>query len=212
MTTTRLGSYSFIISAIILFIAGFLPDGLEKLGIVLSIFGFSGIAYSTYAICHYFRKADNDNALLTLVPILAIIGWSANAFGNAIRMPLSDTNIESVNAVASMGGALSSTGGLPGFISMGLIGFYIFRKTDFSSNNIYKIVTILFVIASIAMLILVSVFPLLVDGREAATAVGNPGNVNLPIAGSIIGVIWMSSMSIITIWTIVTGFILRKKD
>ena len=213
MTTSRLGAYSFIISSILLFISGFLPDGIDKLGNILSIFGFCGIIYSTYALCAYFRKEDKDNALLTLVPILAIVGWSANAFGSAIRLPLSDTNIESVNAVASIGGSLSATGGLSGFIGTALIGFYVFKKTSFSTNNIYKIITILFVIASIAMLVMVSVFPLLVDGgREVATAVGEPGDVILTISTSILFPIWMISMSIITIWSIVTGFIFLKKD
>ena len=99
------------------------------------------------------------------------------------------------------------------FISTALIGFYVFRKTSFSANNIYKIITILFVIASIAMLVMVSVFPLLVDGgREVATAIGEPGDVKLTISTAILGAIWMSSMSIITIWTILTGFIFLKKD
>ena len=79
--------------------------------------------------------------------------------------------------------------------------------------NIYKIITILFVIASIAMLIMVSIFPLLVDGgRQVATAVGEPGDVILTISTSILFPIWMISMSIITIWSIVTGFIFLKKD
>ena len=130
MTTSRLGAYSFIVSSILLFISGFLPGDIEKVGNILSIFGFCGIIYSTYALCAYFRKEDKDNALLTLVPILAIVGWSANAFGSALRIPLNDTNIESVNAVASMGGSLSATGGLSGFIGTALIGFYVFRKND----------------------------------------------------------------------------------
>ena len=96
MTTSRLGAYSFIVSSILLFISGFLPGDIEKVGNILSIFGFCGIIYSTYALCAYFRKEDKDNALLTLVPILAIVGWSANAFGSALRIPLNDTNIETL--------------------------------------------------------------------------------------------------------------------
>ena len=63
------------------------------------------------------------------------------------------------------------------------------------------------------MLIMVSIFPLLVDGGgQVATAVGEPGDVILTISRSILGIIWMTSMSIITIWSIVTGFIFLKKD
>ena len=63
------------------------------------------------------------------------------------------------------------------------------------------------------MLVMVSVFPLLVDGgREVATAIGEPGDVIITISTSILFPIWMISMSIITIWSIVTGFIFLKKD
>ena len=43
MTTSRLGAYSFIVSSILLFISGFLPGDIEKVGNILSIFGFCGI-------------------------------------------------------------------------------------------------------------------------------------------------------------------------
>ena len=142
MSTTKLGGYFFIIASIFLFVGGFIPSDFERIGSILAVYGFMGLAFAIYALCSYFRKDDKDNALLSLIPILALIGWAANAYGSAIDISESMASIETVNAVASIGGLIGFTGGVGGFISAALIGIYVLGNPKFIPNSIYKVLTI----------------------------------------------------------------------
>jgi len=67
------------------------------------------------------------------------MGWTASSIGVGMRLPQETTNIESVNALTSMAGAVGFSVGDGGFLSNALLGYYILRKPQFNSNIIYKI-------------------------------------------------------------------------
>ena len=212
MSTTKLGGYFFIIASIFLFVGGFIPSDFERIGSILAVYGFMGLAFAIYALCSYFRKDDKDNALLSLIPILALIGWAANAYGSAIDISESMASIETVNAVASIGGLIGFTGGVGGFISAALIGIYVLGNSKFIPNSIYKVLTILFIIAGFAMSTMATIMPLLSEGRDAATAIGDAGNQNFVFDASMLFFVWIYSMIMFTLWSIYTGLIMLGKE
>ena len=216
MSTTKLGGYSFIIASIFLFVGGFIPSDFERIGSILAVYGFMGLAFAIYALCSYFRKDDKDNGLLTLIPILALIGWTANAYGSAINIAESMASIETVNAVASIGGLIGFTGGVGGFISAALIGIYVLGNPKFIPNSIYKVLTILFIIAGFAMSTMATIMPLLSKGRDAAkidiNEVVTAGSQNFAFDASMLFFVWIYSMIMFTLWSIYTGLIMLGKE
>ena len=150
MSTTKLGGYSFIIASIFLFVGGMpIADDFERIGSILSVYGFMGLVFAVYALCNYFRKEDKDNGLLSLIPILALIGWTGAAYGSALDIAENMASIETVNSVASMSNLIGFTGAVGGFISAALIGIYVLRNSKFIPNSIYRVLTILFLIGLI---------------------------------------------------------------
>ena len=126
MSTTKLGGYLVIVAAIGLLISQ-LFDGIvspEASGLI-AIWSNTGFTFGVFAFCYYFIQDDKDNGLLYLIPILALMGWTANSVGIGMRLPQETTNIESVNALTSMAGAVGFSAGGAGFLSNALLGYYI---------------------------------------------------------------------------------------
>ena len=139
------------------------------------------------------------------------MGWTANSVGIGMRLPQETTNIESVNALTSMAGAVGFSAGGAGFLSNALLGYYILGKPQFNSNIIYKIVTALCVIGSLGFVALGILIPLATEGREVAEAVGKAGDNILPFNPALMAIIWIPGLISTLIWTIWTGLIFVKK-
>ena len=105
---------------------------------LIEIWANAGFTFAMFAFCYYFLQNDKDNGLLYLIPILALMGWTANSVGIGMRLPQETTNIESVNALTSMAGAVGFSAGGAGFLSNALLGYYILGKPKFNSNIIYN--------------------------------------------------------------------------
>ena len=212
MSITKLGGYLVIFAAIGLTISQ-LFDGIvsANAGGLIAIWSNTGFTFGVFAFCYYFIQDDKDNGLLYLIPILALMGWTANTIGLGLDLPRGTTNIESVNSLASMSGAVGFSAGFGGFLSNALLGYYIFRKPQFNSNIIYKIVTAIFIIGSIGFVTLGILIPLATEGREVATVVGEAGKNILPFNTAILALIWIPGIISTLIWTIWTGIIFVKK-
>ena len=212
MSTTKLGGYLVIIAAIGLFISQ-LFDGFvsAQASGLIEIWANAGFTFAMFAFCYYFLQNDKDNGLLYLIPILALMGWTANSVGIGMRLPQETTNIESVNALTSMAGAVGFSAGGAGFLSNALLGYCILGKPKFNSNIIYKIVTALCVIGSLGFVALGILIPLATDGREVAEAVGKAGDNILPFNPALMAIIWIPGLISTLIWTIWTGILFLKK-
>tara|TARA_B100001750_G_scaffold27753_1_gene18305 strand:+ start:238 stop:876 length:639 start_codon:yes stop_codon:yes gene_type:complete len=212
MSTTKLGGYLVIVAAIGLLISQ-LFDGIvspEASGLI-AIWSNTGFTFGVFAFCYYFIQDDKDNGFLYLIPILALMGWTANTIGLGIGLPRGTTNIDSVNALASMSGAVGFSAGFGGFLSNALLGYYIFGKPQFNSNIIYKIVTAIFIIGSLGFVALGILIPLTTEGREVATVLGEAGKNILPFDTVILAFIWIPGIISTLVWTIWTGIIFVKK-
>ena len=212
MSTTKLGGYLVIVAAIGLLISQ-LFDGIvspEASGLI-AIWSNTGFTFGVFAFCYYFIQDDKDNGFLYLIPILALMGWTANTIGLGIGLPQGTTNIDSVNALASMSGAVGFSAGFGGFLSNALLGYYIFGKPQFNSNIIYKIVTAIFIIGSLGFVALGILIPLTTEGREVATVLGEAGKNILPFDTVILAFIWIPGIISTLVWTIWTGIIFVKK-
>ena len=212
MRITKLGGYLAVIAAIGLLISEMF-DGLvsPQASGLIGIWSNAAITFAMFAFCYYFIQDDKDNGFLYLIPILALMGWTANTIGLGIGLPRGTTNIDSVNALASMSGAVGFSAGFGGFLSNALLGYYIFGKPQFNSNIIYKIVTAIFIIGSIGFVTLGILIPLATEGREVATVVGEAGKNILPFNTAILALIWIPGIISTLIWTIWTGIIFVKK-
>ena len=212
MPITKLGGYLVIFSAIGLLISQMF-DGIvsAQASGLIAIWSNSGFTFGVFAFCYYFIQDDKDNGLLYLIPVLALMGWTANTIGLGMGLVQSTTNIESVNALASMAGATGFSAGFGGFLSNALLGYYIFRKSQFNSNIIYKIVTAIFIIESLGFVVLGILIPLSTEGREIATVVGEAGENILPFDTVILAFIWIPGILSTLIWTIWTGILFLKK-
>ena len=212
MALTKLGGYTVILSALALFVGQVLEDAIGQTGSsIAQIWASLGFACATVVFCTYFRKEDEDNGILYLIPILALVGWTASVVGEGMRIRLDQINIESVNAVASISGAASFSAAGGGFLANALLGYYIFGKPQFSQNVIYRIVTVVFIIGSLAFVAMGIVMPFFAEGREAATAVGEYGSQTFPFDMSVLILVWMPGMLATLIWSIWTGVIFVKK-
>ena len=212
MRITKLGGYLAIIAAIGLLISEMF-DGLvsPQASGLIGIWSNAAITFAMFAFCYYFIQDDKDNGLLYLIPILALMGWTANAVGQGVGLVEHTTNIESVNALASISGAVGFSAGFGGFLASALLGYYIFGKSQFNANIIYKIVTVIFVIGSIGFVVLGILIPLTTEGREVATIAGEAGKNMLPFDGGILAIIWIPGIISTLVWTIWTGLIFLKK-
>ena len=212
MSTTKLGGYAFIVASIILFVGGMpIADDFERIGSILSVYGFMGLVFAVYALCNYFRKEDKDNGLLSLIPILALIGWTGAAYGSALDIAENMASIETVNSVASISNLIGFTGAVGGFIATALIGIYVLGNSKFIPNSIYRVLTILFIIAGLAMATMATIMPLFSEGRDAAEAIGEAGRQNFPFDASMLFFVWIYSMTMFTLWSIYTGLIMLGK-
>ena len=212
MKLTKLGGYLVIASAIGLLISQMF-DGVVSANAsgLIAIWANTGFTFAVFAFCYYFIQDDKDNGLLYLIPILALMGWTANTIGLGLDLPRGTTNIESVNALASMSGAVAFSAGFGGFLSNALLGAYIIRKPQFNANIIYKIVTAIFVVGSLGFVVLGILIPLATEGREVATVVGEAGKNILPFDTVILAIIWIPGIISTLVWTIWTGIIFVKK-
>ena len=212
MQLTKLGGYLVIIAAIGLLISQMF-DGIvsPQASGIIAIWANTGFTFAVFAFCYYFIQDDKDNGLLYLIPILALMGWTANTIGLGLDLPRGTTNIESVNALASMSGAVGFSAGFGGFLSNALLGYYIFGKSQFNANIIYKIVTVIFVIGSIGFVALGILIPLTTEGREVATIAGEAGKNIFPFDRGILAIIWIPGIISTLVWTIWTGLIFLKK-
>ena len=140
------------------------------------------------------------------------MGWTANTVGLGMGLPQGTTNIASVNALASMSGAVAFSAGFGGFLSNALLGAYIIRKPQFNANIIYKIVTAIFVVGSLGFVVLGILIPLATEGREVARVVGEAGKNILPFDTVILAFIWIPGIISTLVWTIWTGLIFLKKS
>ena len=212
MQLTKLGGYLVIIAAIGLLISQMF-DGIvsPQASGIIAIWANTGFTFAVFAFCYYFIQDDKDNGLLYLIPILALMGWTANAVGQGMGLVQSTANIESVNALTSMSGAVGFSAGFGGFLANALLGYYIFRKPQFNANIIYKIVTIIFIIGSIGFVALGILIPLVTEGREVATIAGEAGKNIFPFDRGILAIIWIPGIISTLVWTIWTGLIFLKK-
>ena len=149
--------------------------------------------------------------LFCLIPILALIGWTGAAYGSALDIAENMASIETVNSVASMSNLIGFTGAVGGFISAALIGIYVLRNSKFIPNSIYRVLTILFLIAGLAMATMATIIPLFSEGRDAATAIGEAGRQNFAFDASMLFFVWIYSMIMFTLWSIYTGLIMLGK-
>ena len=209
MTTNKIGGYSLIVGSIVLFLSGMVASG--RVENSLEILGFTLIICAVFAFTDHLR-GDSDNGLLRLAPILVLIGFTAFAYSAAVDTTVMHQNVESVNAVKGVSSALGSAMGAIGFLGMVCITALLLNRNDFTSNVFYRAFTGLALLAFTMMSALHIAIPYLFEGRDSATVAGVPGDGNMAIAMGALIAIWMSSMVIITLWSIWTGVILSRKS
>ena len=213
MTTNKLGGYSMVLAVILLFISGIPGIDGTHLSRSLEIFGFTGVIFGVFVWAEHLRNSSSiDNGLLRLIPVLVLLGWTSQLLGSAITSISEHANIETTNAIRMIPASFFLGVGSLGWLGNFLAQYVVLTRPDFNANKLYRILTGITAIASLALAIFTHSMLYLLESIDPATVAGTMGKWN--VAGdldSILVIILLPTLILTTLWAIFTGITLSRK-